>query len=61
MNIKDIARLSETSVATVSRVLNNDPKVASSTREKVLTVVKENNYVLNVNSRMMRTKNQIRF
>lgn len=56
MNIKDIARLSETSVATVSRVLNNDPKVASSTREKVLTVVKENNFVLNVNSRMMRTK-----
>lgn len=56
MTIKDIARLAETSVATVSRVLNDDPKVAPSTREKVLAVVKENNYVLNVNSRTMRTK-----
>ncbi len=56
MTIKDIARLAETSVATVSRVLNDDPKVAPSTRAKVLAVVKENNYVLNVNSRTMRTK-----
>lgn len=56
VTIKDIARLAETSVATVSRVLNKDPKVASSTREKVLAVVKENNYILNVNSRTMRTK-----
>lgn len=56
MNIKDIARLAETSVATVSRVLNDDTRVASSTKEKVLAVVKENNFVLNENSRTMRTK-----
>ncbi len=56
MTIKDIARLAETSVATVSRVLNNDSKVAPSTRAKVLQVVEENNYIPNITSRTMRTK-----
>lgn len=56
MTIKDIARLAETSVATVSRVLNDDPKVAASTRAKVLRVVEENNYSPNLTSRTMRTK-----
>jgi LacI family repressor for deo operon, udp, cdd, tsx, nupC, and nupG len=56
MTIKDIARLAETSVATVSRVLNDDPKVAPSTRAKVLQVVQENNYTPNITGRTMRTK-----
>jgi LacI family repressor for deo operon, udp, cdd, tsx, nupC, and nupG len=56
MTIKDIARLSATSVATVSRVLNDDPKVAPSTRAKVLQVVEENNYIPNSSGRAMRTQ-----
>lgn len=39
-----IAELTGTSKSTVSRVMMNDPKVAPATREKVLKVVRENNY-----------------
>lgn len=56
MNIKDIARLAQTSVATVSRVINNDPKVAAATREKVLVVIKEQSYIPNSAGRNLRTQ-----
>ena len=39
MNIKDIAKLSGVSVATVSRVINNQPNVRPEKRELVLPVV----------------------
>ncbi len=39
MNIKDIARLAETSPSTVSRVINSDPRVSREIREKVLRVI----------------------
>ncbi len=44
ITIKDIARKADTSVATVSRVLNNSSKVAPETRERILAVLKEFNY-----------------
>ncbi|MGL5639021.1 MAG: LacI family DNA-binding transcriptional regulator [Cetobacterium sp.] len=44
MNIKEIARLAGVSVATISRVLNNDPKVKDTTKEKVEQVMSEFNY-----------------
>lgn len=46
MNIKDIASLAGVSAATVSKVLNKkDADISKATREKVLSVVKEYQYV----------------
>lgn len=44
MNIYDIAKECGVSIATVSRVLNNNPKVRPETRDKILAVMKEQNY-----------------
>ncbi|MBQ8683637.1 MAG: LacI family DNA-binding transcriptional regulator [Clostridia bacterium] len=44
MNIYDIAAKCGVSIATVSRVLNNNPNVSNRTREKVLAVMQEENY-----------------
>lgn len=46
-NIKDVAKLSGVSVATVSKVVNGYPNVAPKTREKVLKVIKETKYFPN--------------
>ena len=45
MNIKDIAKICGVSAATVSKVLHNEGTISSETRERVLSVVKEYNYV----------------
>lgn len=46
MNIKDIAKICGVSTATVSKVLNNkDASIREETRQKVLSVVKEYNFV----------------
>ena len=45
MNIRDIAKICGVSTATVSKVLHNEGAISSETREKVLSVVKEYNYV----------------
>jgi LacI family transcriptional regulator len=42
--IKDVARKANVSVATVSRVLNDQPGFSSETREKVLRVIEEIGY-----------------
>lgn len=47
MNIKEIAKLAGVSVATISRVLNHPEVVQESTRNHVLSVMKENNYTPN--------------
>ena len=47
MNIYDIARLANTSTATVSRALNGKAGVSDKTREKILTIVEESGYMLN--------------
>ena len=57
MNIKDIAKLAGVGVSTVSRVLNNHEDVKESTREKVLQVIKENNYVPNNSARILKQHN----
>ena len=51
MNIYDIAKLADVSIATVSRVVNNSPKVSAKTKEKVLAVMKENEYTPNAFAR----------
>ncbi len=47
MNIYDISEKAGVSIATVSRVLNNSARVSQKTREKVLAVMAEYDYVPN--------------
>jgi LacI family transcriptional regulator len=54
--LKDIASLSELSVATVSRILNGQPGVKDSTRKKVLDITRELNYLPNAIAKSMKTK-----
>lgn len=54
--IKDVARIAGVSVASVSRVLNNGPKVSQKTIEKVSRVMKELNYSPNANARALVTQ-----
>lgn len=51
MNIYDIAELAGVSIATVSRVVNDSPKVSEKTKEKVRAVMEEYNYTPNVFAR----------
>ena len=44
-NIRDVAKLANVSVATVSRILNNKPDVSEETRQKVLGVIDQLGYV----------------
>ncbi|WP_368220759.1 LacI family DNA-binding transcriptional regulator, partial [Anaerotruncus rubiinfantis] len=46
-SIYDVSKKSGVSTATVSRVLNNSPRVSQKTREKVLQVMREMDYVPN--------------
>ncbi len=55
--IKDVAQLANVSVATVSRVLNNENNVKEKTKEKVLKAVKELNYTPNLLARNLRHSN----
>lgn len=54
INIKDIARISGVGVSTVSRVINNHPDVKLQTREKVLEIIKKNNYIPNNSARNLK-------
>jgi len=52
--IKDIARLSGYSIGTVSRVMNNHPDVSARTREKILRIIKEQNFQPNSNAKHLK-------
>ncbi|MCH4888288.1 LacI family transcriptional regulator [Acidaminobacter sp. JC074] len=54
VNIKDIAKAAGVGVSTVSRVLNNQPDVKDSTKERVLKVIEELNYVPNNSARNLK-------
>ncbi len=56
VTIKDVAKKANVSVATVSYVINNNPKVKEETRGKVLEVIKELGYKPNFAGRMLKTK-----
>lgn len=51
MNIYDIAEKAQVSIATVSRVLNNSPRVSEKTKQKVLKVMQQESYVPNAFAR----------
>lgn len=54
--IREVAALAGVSRSTVSLVLNDSPLVKAETREKVLDVIKELNYVPNNNARSLSNK-----
>ena len=56
MNIKDIALLAETSVATVSRVINNEDNVSPQTKRRVLEVIETTGYQPNMVGRALRSR-----
>lgn len=53
MNSNDIAKIAGVSRSTVSRVINNYSNVPEDTRQKVLKVIKEYNYVPHASARML--------
>jgi LacI family transcriptional regulator, repressor for deo operon, udp, cdd, tsx, nupC, and nupG len=55
LNITEIAQICGVSIATVSRVINNNPRVAKKTRLKVMKVIEENDFVPNTSGRHLRT------
>lgn len=56
ISIKDIAKRSGVSIATVSRVLNKNGRYSKETEEKVLKVIEESGYRINLNAKSLRTK-----
>ncbi len=56
VSIKDIARLSGVSVATVSRVINRNGRFSEETRERVEAVIQEYQYTTNMMGKSLREK-----
>lgn len=54
ISIKQIAKLSGVSVATVSRVINNNGRFSEETREKVMKIIDEYNYTTNMAAKSLR-------
>lgn len=54
ITIKDIARICGVGVSTVSRAINNHPDINPETKEMVMRVIKENNYVPNNSARNLK-------
>ena len=59
MTIKDIAKLANVSVTTVSRVLNRRPDVNPATREKVEKIIAEHSFVGNKNARGLKQTSEV--
>lgn len=55
ISIREISQLSGVSVATVSRVINQSGPVAQKTREKILHIMEEYNYVPDMVGKSLRT------
>ena len=51
ISIKEIAKMANVSVATVSRVINNNGRFSKETKEKVLKVIEELQYQPNTQAR----------
>ncbi|BCG60462.1 LacI family DNA-binding transcriptional regulator [Paenibacillus sp. URB8-2] len=54
ISIKEIARLSGVSVATVSRVINDNGRFSNETRDKVLKIIQEHQYETNSIAKSLR-------
>jgi DNA-binding LacI/PurR family transcriptional regulator len=56
VTINDIAKIAKVSPSTVSRVIDNNPKISIATREKVFKIMKEMNYHPNIIARSLANK-----
>ncbi len=56
VTIQDVAKQAEVSVATVSRVMNGNYPVKQETKERVLAVIEELNYIPNMQARELTTQ-----
>lgn len=54
--IKDVAKIAGVSISTASYALNNSPKVAIKTKERILKVARELNYHPNGNARSLKKR-----
>ena len=54
MTIKDLAEKTGYSVATISRVLNNQPNVSKKTREEIMQAVEECGFQININAKQLK-------
>lgn len=57
ITIKDIAKICNVGIGTVSRAINNDPGINDKTKERVLRVIKECGYVPNNSARNLKRSN----
>ena len=55
VRLVDVAEASQTSIKTVSRVLNNDERVSDETRERVQRKMNELSYHVDIIARSLRT------
>ena len=54
ISIKEIAELSGVSVATVSRVINNNGRFSEETRKRVLDIIEKYDYTTNMAAKSLR-------
>ncbi len=54
MTIKDIAKMCNVGISTVSRAINNDPGINQETRARILKVIEEQNFVPNHSARNLK-------
>ena len=54
VTIKDIAKIAGVGASTVSRVINSHPNVNEKTRNHVLKIIEESNYIPNNNARNLK-------
>lgn len=54
ITIKDVAKMCGVGVSTVSRAINNHPDINSDTKEMIMKVIKENNYIPNNSARNLK-------
>lgn len=58
ISIRDISRLSGVSIATVSRVINNNGHYSKETERRVLEIIEAYHYAPNLTARRLRTREQ---
>ncbi|EAM8615963.1 LacI family transcriptional regulator [Salmonella enterica] len=56
VTIKDVAKRANVSISTVSYAINGSPKITEKTRQHVLKVANEMNYIANSNAKMLKAK-----
>ena len=54
ISIKEIAKLADVSVATVSRVINNNGRFSEETRQRVEQIIKDYGYTTNMAAKSLR-------